>query len=134
MKLHLRDERVQPPSSLAFDDTGIDVKDLLLDLQSGAQSKSGSVRIWLRNRNWPRSSRSKARCARCACPAADLTITGSGLDGSAVAPYLKPLGLETTLHNGAIAARAIVNVAQPKPGQLAVSLASHGRTHQRSRP
>lgn len=124
-KLTLRDESAATPSTFVFDDAGLDVQDLLLDLGSGRAGKPGRFVAWLAA---PGVADTLTASGTFAPGPNRLTVTadvnGEGLNGEKLTPYTTPLGVVPTLVAGKLAAKASATLTQ-SPAGLGLNLEAH---------
>jgi uncharacterized protein involved in outer membrane biogenesis len=120
--LHFRDEQRQPPTNIAIDDAGIEGSDLLLDLREGAETKPGKLKMYLASPGVAKRFEVDATVNTALGKlAAEFTVRGDGLQTKSLAPYLKPLGIEPVLNDGALQLDGDVSLER-QTDRLAASL------------
>jgi hypothetical protein len=121
-RLHLRDEHLNPPATIAIDDAGIEVKDLVIDLASREPSKPGSIRAWLAAPELARQLTLDGTVTYAPNSfSTTLALRGQGLQASALAPYVKPFGIEPTIRDGSFQLDAKATLAA-RENQIALTL------------
>lgn len=123
----VEDQSRSPASKSMVSDAGIELSNIRFDPSGKSDNlEPGKLRAWL---NVPGIAHtleaSGAVAARGRGLQADVTLAGKGITLSAIAPYVKVLGLEPVLKDGALAGRVRLTVAQQDDG-LAASLAAEG--------
>jgi hypothetical protein len=117
LRLRLRDEQTEPASVIAVEDAGVELKDFVFDLTSSAPGKAGSVRAWLASPQLARQASIEGTLQSGQHSfAADVKLRGEGIQTAILAPYIKPLGIEPTIHEGAAQADATINLTQTPDG------------------
>jgi hypothetical protein len=115
VKLKLSDESAQPPSSFEIGDAGIELSDLLLDLQNRAAAppgKPGTLKVWLSAPQLADELNGEGSLTPAAGSlAVDLRVRGRGVDLTRVASYLKPLGIEPVLRQGSLDAAVKADIS-----------------------
>ncbi len=117
IQIHMEDQSVQPPTSLVLKNAGVEMRDVVLDLQqSEAEARAsdrGTVRAWIEMPGVAQQLTLEGQLTpRAGAIAADLKLNGEGLSGSAILPYLRPLGIEPTLQNGSLTGRVTLTIAR----------------------
>lgn len=106
VRLKLTDESAQPASSFEIGDAGVELSDLIVDLQNRAATqpgKPGTLKVWLSAPQLADELNVEGTLVPAARSlAADLRVRGRGVDLTRVAAYLKPLGIEPVLKQGSI--------------------------------
>lgn len=125
MKLRLRDEQVEPPSSIAIDDAGVELKDFVFDLSAKAATKPGSIRSWISSPELAKQASIEGTFSTGDNAfGADVKVRSEGLQTAILAPYLKSLGITPTLRAGSLQADAKLSIAQTSAGLTAAIDAS----------
>ncbi|HEY2588639.1 MAG TPA: DUF748 domain-containing protein, partial [Tepidisphaeraceae bacterium] len=134
VRVRLTDEEVQPASTIDLSDAGIDVSDVHFDPNGRpADARPGKVKAWLHAPGLADDLLLEGTLT----PApqgirADLAVSGRGLRAATISPYLKSLGIEPILDDGAVQARSVLDVRSDAHGIRAsgrvtdVSLTQHG--------
>ncbi|MCE9592879.1 MAG: DUF748 domain-containing protein [Planctomycetes bacterium] len=124
LRMKLIDQQVQPPAAIEITDAGIEVKDLILDLASKDDAaRPGSVRIWLKSPQVAKSLTVDGTLTpQPGALAADLKVRGNGLNLQTLAAYLRPLGIEPLLREGAIQVDLKGTVSAGKDGTLGATI------------
>lgn len=118
VRLGFHDESATPATTVALGDAGIEVKDLLIDLQStGNDGKPGTFRAWFAAPNVV----DRVAIDGSITPAPhrvviDATTTATGMTGRAIAPYLKPLGIEPVMTAGELRLKSKATLLQNEDG------------------
>jgi hypothetical protein len=124
-KLVLEDQSAATASTFTFDEAGVDVQDLLIDLQSRTAAKPGRFVAWLAA---PGVADALTLSGSFLPGPNRLTVTadvsGEGLTGQRLTPYLKPFGVEPTLVAGRLNASGSATVTQADTG-LGLNLEVH---------
>ncbi len=121
VKIDFEDAGATPPQTVSLADAGVEVSDLLLDFESPSpKPKPGKFRAWL---DAPKIA-DKLEISGTMTPTPknldfDVTVSGSGITAAGVADYLKPLGIEPVLKNGAFTAHAVAKLTLQDGGASA---------------
>jgi hypothetical protein len=106
VRLKLTDESAASPETFEIGDAGIEVSDLLVDLQNRAATqpgKQGTLKVWLAAPQLADELKLEGTLTPgSGALAADLRVTGRGVDLTRIAAYLKPLGIEPVLKQGTL--------------------------------
>lgn len=111
VRLHLRDEQTQPPTTVAIDDAGIEGSDLVLDLTSNTAAKPGTLKLHMSSPTLAKQlSLETTLQPSSKTLSAQFAVRGAGLNLKPLAPYLVPLGIEPTLHDATLQIDGNVNL------------------------
>ena len=104
LKVKLIDEQTQPESVIEIADAGIEISDLLLDLQATESSaRPGKLRMWLASPQALRQfSIEGTLTPQPSSLDADVRVRGSGINAQALSTYLRGTGIEPLLRDGRI--------------------------------
>lgn len=128
------DETTQPPTQFGISDATVRLENLLIDLAqhpAGAPTapptaaEVGTIHASLAAPGIVEALSLDGKVA--GAPGrlqAEFALSGSGITGAALRPYLEPAGISTTLTDGRIAAKASASVSQEGKGVLRASLAA----------
>jgi hypothetical protein len=99
VRIRLHDQQVQPASTLAIEDAGIEMKDMVFDLAS-TETKQGTIRAWMKS---PQSARQFSLDGTVqstpGAVALEVQVRAQGLATADLGPYLKPLGIQPNLRD-----------------------------------
>jgi hypothetical protein len=112
--LNLEDQTVVPPSKISISDVGLLATDVSTDLNA---KNAGHFKAFLDSPEIAKTLSVEGRLT----PGADelkldALVTGSGLDTTAFATYLKPFGIEPVLRDGCLSLHAAADVKQTADG------------------
>jgi hypothetical protein len=123
------DQAVSPATNVRLNNTGVELANIVIDLDdrggaAASAAATGTVRAWLTAPGVAEALTVEGTVApRAGAVSADLTVSGKGLRGEPLAPYLKDLGIEPALRNGSLQLRTRVALAQRANDAIAASLA-----------
>lgn len=122
-RLKLADETVTPASNLVITDAGIDLSDILIDLDSPEPDpRPGKIYVWFFAPGLAESLRIDGEFnARRHAMTATLQVEGKGLNATPLAPYVEGMGFEPTLRHGSLRVNATASLAR-KDGGLDAAL------------
>ena len=117
------DEAVEPPASLVLEDGGIDLADLRVDLDPAAAPNAPSrFKVWLASPGLLGTVTAGGTIvASPKTPSLDLEIAGKGITLAAAAPYLRQVGIEPALKDGALRVKLGASAALAS-GEMAAAL------------
>ena len=112
--VHLVDQAISPPQSIAIDDVGVEAHDLKLGLDPADYAdNTGTIKAWLVAPHLiDRLDFDGVVTPGPSAVQLDLTATGSGISPAALGPYLKPFGVEPLTHDGSLKVHALVALAK----------------------
>jgi hypothetical protein len=113
IKLQFTDQTVSPASTISLANAGLELRDLLLDLQSKQAGKPGALKAWIEAPNF--AERVDVNGTFIPAPgsfAADISIHGKGVTIAGAKPYLHSLGIEPVLSNGEFKVNINTQLAQ----------------------
>lgn len=124
LNLRLEDQTITPPTAISIRDGGIELNDLLLDLNSNvSHQRPGKVKLRLSAPDIAKELEvSGTVTPRPGAFSADLNLKGDQIDFAKLAPYLAALGIEPIARNTTLTGRAVVEVSND--GQRIKSSAS----------
>ncbi|QOV91472.1 DUF748 domain-containing protein [Humisphaera borealis] len=112
------DEAAVPPSSVAIGDAGFEISDFSFDLEDlEPATKPGKIKGWLVAPNIAEKLAMEGSLT--STPGslkADLLFTGQGITGSGIAGYLKTIGVEPLLKDGALLAHVKTSLGKTDKG------------------
>ncbi|MGF1634798.1 MAG: DUF748 domain-containing protein [Phycisphaerae bacterium] len=117
IRLRLQDEAFDPPLTIETTEAGVELADILLDLDAEADAPVGSVRAWLSSPGLA----SRVEVAGTVTPSAnnpklDLTLSGRNVVPTLFAPYLAPLGIEPMLRDGSFGLSLTASLLRDETG------------------
>jgi hypothetical protein len=128
-QLRIRDEMVEPATTIDLQDAGVEIRDLYLDLTERPQAaqtqpaRTGSIKAWLTSPQLAeRLSLEGSLHPGRQSLAAELRVRGEKLTPAPLAPYVKSLGVEPVMTDGSVRADAKLAVARRSDGALDGSL------------
>lgn len=104
-KVAVTDETVTPPSSVATQDAGVELRDIILDPKAdpAAPGKPGHIRAWLIAPKVAKSLTAEGTIApRPNGATIDLQLAGDALSLDPVAAYLRPIGFDPLIQSGTL--------------------------------
>jgi hypothetical protein len=114
IRFDIEDQSVNPPVKVSVSDVGVEANDISTDL---GQKKAGHFKAYLES---PAVAKSLALEGDVTPGATglkvDAMLNGSGMDTTAFASYLKPLGIEPVLHDGAVRFHTAASIDQTDAG------------------
>lgn len=119
------DQAVAPATTVRMSKAGVELANIVVDLDPRAGATApGEVRAWIAAPGVAdRLQIEGSVTPNAGAVTADLKITGQGLRGDLIAPYLKGAGIEPALRNGSLQLRTRVAVSQKGKDAIAASLA-----------
>ena len=123
--LDLNDRAITPSTAMKITDAGIELANVRIGgADAGNAARPGRIKAWFAAPGVMKQLTVDGTVVPSAHGAtADLSISGNGLNGELLAPYLKAAGVEPTLRNGSLSLRTRANVSSAPGGPIRAALA-----------
>ncbi|MCC6240544.1 MAG: DUF748 domain-containing protein [Phycisphaerales bacterium] len=111
LDVHLSDQMIEPHHQLRLNDFGVELRDVTLDPNLASPSAHpGTLRLWASTEGLNRFEINGTLASQADALVAQLDLLADGISGQAWAPYLRPVGFEPVLHDGALRLHADASI------------------------